>query len=231
MNWVLGFLAIIFLTPVLLQAVSRYEDKLNLDKKRSLAKKSFEKLFSTLLTEDTVILDTETTGLSKSSEIVEISIIDIYGNVLLDTLVKPKRKIRSDNKAVAIHGITNEMLIAAPQWKDIHEQVCSIVSGKNVVIYNAEFDLRLMEQTAKKYDLTMPDIYAECLMMVYGAWDGTPSKYNGFKWHKLTDAAKTLGVTIVGKPHRSLTDCKTTLGVLKKMNEKPSPILTKKINR
>ena len=228
MNTVIIVFAIIILTPLILQIASRYADHLELNKKRSRIKKSFDTFFNTLLTEDTVILDTETTGLSKSSEIVEISIIDIHGNVLLDTLVRPKRKIRSDNKATAIHGITNDMLVSAPQWKDIHEQVCSILHGKNVVIYNAEFDLRLMEQTAEKYGLTMPGINAECLMMTYGAWDGTPSKYKGFKWHKLADAAKALGVAVDGQTHRSLTDCKTTLGVLKKMHENSSPVLNKK---
>jgi DNA polymerase III epsilon subunit-like protein len=40
--------------------------------------------------QDVVILDTETTGLY-DAEICEISVIDREGNVLLDTLVKPKK--------------------------------------------------------------------------------------------------------------------------------------------
>ena len=40
-----------------------------------------------------VYLDTETTGLDEQSEIVEISLIDSDGSVLLDTLVKPLERI------------------------------------------------------------------------------------------------------------------------------------------
>lgn len=54
-----------------------------------------------------IILDTETTGLDNTAEIVEISVINDQGEVLLDTLIKPTKPIPGD--ATAIHGITNEM--------------------------------------------------------------------------------------------------------------------------
>jgi DNA polymerase III epsilon subunit-like protein len=39
---------------------------------------------------DFVVLDTETTGLDKRAEIVELSIIDKHGNTLFDSLIKLK---------------------------------------------------------------------------------------------------------------------------------------------
>ncbi|EXE21569.1 3'-5' exonuclease family protein, partial [Acinetobacter baumannii 1525283] len=105
----------------------------------------FRNLIDELLDHRCVILDTETTGLNNTAEIVEISLIDSNGNVLLDTLVKPKRKMRADNKAVAIHGITNEMLENAPKWDEIHDTFCNLIRGKRVVIYNAKYDVRLLE--------------------------------------------------------------------------------------
>ena len=44
--------------------------------------------------EDYVILDTETTGLGDSDVIIQISIIDLDGNVLMDSLIKPTKKKR-----------------------------------------------------------------------------------------------------------------------------------------
>ena len=58
-----------------------------------------------------VFLDTETTGLNDLAEIVEISILDDDGLVLLDTLVRPRRPIPAD--AIRIHGIRNEMVAEA----------------------------------------------------------------------------------------------------------------------
>ena len=182
----------------------------------------FRNLIDELLDDRCVILDTETTGLNNTAEIIEISLIDSKGNILLDALVKPKRKMRADNKAVAIHGITNEMLENAPKWDAIHNTFCNLIRGKRVVIYNAKYDTRLLEQTADKYGLAIPEFEPECAMMIYGAWEGTKSKYDsGYKWHKLEDAARTLGVEVQGKQHRSLTDCITTLGVLKQLREFP----------
>ena len=42
-----------------------------------------------VIAQNPVYLDTETTGLEKTDEIVEISIVDDSGQVLLDSLVKP----------------------------------------------------------------------------------------------------------------------------------------------
>lgn len=56
-----------------------------LETEQQIAKRWIDKGF--------VILDTETTGLGFDDEIVEISIIDCAGYVLLNTLVKPSKSI------------------------------------------------------------------------------------------------------------------------------------------
>lgn len=162
------------------------------------------------------ILDTETTGLDDSAEIVEISIIDENGCVLLDTLVKPLKPIPAD--LTAIHGITNEMVATAPTWAAIHSRVAEIVACKPLVIYNADYDLRLMAQTAELHGLTPIEADAGCAMLAYaefyGEWNEARSSY---RWQKLTNAAAQQGVVIDGQAHRALADVKMTLGVLKAM--------------
>ena len=39
-----------------------------------------------------VILDTETTGLRENDVLLQIGIIDLDGNILMDTLIKPRKK-------------------------------------------------------------------------------------------------------------------------------------------
>ncbi|MJX93223.1 3'-5' exonuclease, partial [Salmonella enterica subsp. enterica] len=64
-----------------------------------------------------LFIDTETTGLGDDAEIVEICIIDSHGFIMLNTLIKPTKPI--PDEAIAIHGITNEMVAFAPNWTDI----------------------------------------------------------------------------------------------------------------
>ena len=77
---------------------------------------------------DYVVLDTETTGLDEDAEIVEIAIVDSTGKVLLDTLVKPSKPLPVYCEASEIHGITNEMLVNAPNWQDIYEKVSRAIA-------------------------------------------------------------------------------------------------------
>lgn len=173
------------------------------------------------LESNALILDTETTGLDSKAEIIEISIIDCAGNVQLDTLVKPTGPIPED--ATRIHGITNEMVSSAPTWPMIVDQFKAIVSGRKLVIYNADYDLRMIYQTNNKHGLE-PVFYgnqwsdAECAMLVYaefyGQWDDYRKQW---KWQRLGNAAIQQNVVIEGKAHRAMADVMTTLGVIKAM--------------
>ncbi|WP_162871171.1 3'-5' exonuclease, partial [Klebsiella pneumoniae] len=66
------------------------------------------------LRSDYVIIDTETTGLKDFDEIIEITIINMRGEILLNSLVKPSRLIPPG--VTEINNITNEMVADAPSW-------------------------------------------------------------------------------------------------------------------
>jgi DNA polymerase III epsilon subunit-like protein len=171
------------------------------------------------LRENCLILDTETTGLGEDAEIVEVTIIDTAGRVLLNTLVKPRSVIPAS--ATAIHGITNEMVKTAPSWPHVCRSLYDIISGRKVVIYNSDFDTRILDQTNDNWGITIhfkierPTF--ECAMLAYAEFYGQNSERGGYKWQKLTAAAEQQGVIIEGTPHRALSDCLTTLGVIKAM--------------
>lgn len=159
-----------------------------------------------------VILDTETTGLDGAAEICQIAIIDHTGAVLLDTLVKPTLPIPL--AASRIHGITDETVQDAPLWADVREQVQQIVAGKIVLIYNAEYDTRLMRQSDRMavQGTVVPDfktlaIESLCVMDRYSTWVGDWSDWHGnYRWQCLP-----------GGDHSALGDCRATLKVLKTM--------------
>ena len=184
-----------------------------------MANLSPQQLAKNWLKSTCLILDTETTGLGDDAEIVEITLIDTTGNILLNTLVKPRSVIPSS--AIAIHGITNEMVADAPSWIKVCSKFYHLISGRKVVIYNSDYDTRLLEQTNAANWIVGPCCIEqpvfECAMLAYAEFYGQKGMRGGYKWQKLTAAAEQQSVTIEGTPHRALSDCLTTLGVIKAM--------------
>lgn len=168
------------------------------------------------LDQNTLILDTETTGLGEDAEICEIAVIDCQGNVLLDTLVRTRWPIPRD--ASAIHGIHNSMCLEAGDWSGKDSAFRKLCEGRPVVIYNADYDTRILNQTANLYDLGPIVLDAQCAMLAYaefhGRWDHRREQW---KWQKLTNAAAQMGVQIEGQAHRALADCRMTLGIIQAM--------------
>ena len=158
-------------------------------------------------------LDTETTGLDSGAEIVDIAVIDSSGQVLLETLVRPDRPIPPD--ATRIHGITNAMVAGAARWPEIAPQVGRLLSrASSVVIYNAEFDARIMDQCNARCRLPRYRASWHCAMKQYACFAGRRhDRYGGYRWHKLTDAAATFGYRDTIQ-HRALADARLCRAVV-----------------
>jgi len=166
-----------------------------------------------------LVLDTETTGLGPTAEICQIAIIDSAGTVLLDTLVKPINPIEAG--AIAVHGITNAMVEDAPGWKDITALIETLLTGRDVVIYNAVFDRKLMHQSAEQAGTpkiewkTLATFHCAMLEFaaVFGDWN---DYYQSYRWKTLQTAAQFYKLP-VSDAHHALGDCLTTLAVCKAM--------------
>jgi DNA polymerase III subunit epsilon len=157
-----------------------------------------------------VFLDTETTGLNDQAEIVEISILDDDGSVLLDSLVRPRRSIPLD--AIRIHGIRNEMVKGAPGWAQLWPEVEAILQGRPVGIYNADFDLRMLKQSHRWSGLLWrpPEMQPFCIMRLYADFRGMS------RFQSLEDAGRQLGIPLPNS-HRALADTQLARAVLHSM--------------
>ena len=92
-----------------------------------------------------VVLDTETTGISVKDghRIVEIGCIEI------DNLVPTSNKFhcylnpgrRVSEKALEIHGYTDEFLSDKKKFSEIADEFLSFIKDKKLIIHNAEFDI------------------------------------------------------------------------------------------
>lgn len=163
-----------------------------------------------------VLFDTETTGFNSSDEIISIAIIDHRSATLLDTLIRPGHPITNSDR----HGITDEMVAAAPTFPQVYDSIRLHLDGKLVLAYNANYDWRMLDQDCDRHSRPriVPLAY-ECIMELYAAWWGDWHDYHeSFTWQKLTTACQRFGID-VGQEHRALDDCRSALGVLKAMGE------------
>lgn len=167
-------------------------------------------------TEDVIFLDTETTGVLPTSEVVDIGVVDINGNVLLDTLVRPMDPI--PDEASNIHGISNDDVALAPWWPEVYVELSSIFRNFSVVvIYNLDFDVRLINQSNRRYSLNPMRFHEQkdyqwfCAMKQYSTFKGQQDrKRGGNKWHKLSVASQQFGIEIPDDLHRALADAELT---------------------
>ena len=92
-----------------------------------------------------IVLDTETTGIStkEGHRIVEIGCIELENLVptknKFHCYLNPERKV--SEKALEVHGYTDEFLSKQKKFEDIGEQFLEFIKDKRLIIHNAEFDL------------------------------------------------------------------------------------------
>lgn len=92
-----------------------------------------------------IYLDTETTGLyPPDDEVVELAIIDDEGKPLINTFIRPVHKTKWDD-AERIHGINFDMVEGAPTILDIDDRIKEVVKGKDLIIYNKDYDTRFLQ--------------------------------------------------------------------------------------
>ena len=90
-----------------------------------------------------VAFDTETSGgFPLNSEICEIAAVKWRGGQVIDTfqtLVKITKQI--PDEIIAIHGITNEMLVGAAEIKDVAHAFVKFCGDAVLIAHHAPFDL------------------------------------------------------------------------------------------
>ncbi len=92
-----------------------------------------------------VVLDTETTGLkvSEGHRVVEIGCIEIKDLIPTQNkfhcYLNPERKVSED--AFKVHGYSDSFLSHQKKFNEVVDEFLNFISGKRLVIHNAEFDL------------------------------------------------------------------------------------------
>ncbi|QBK29267.1 DNA polymerase III subunit epsilon [Roseitalea porphyridii] len=92
-----------------------------------------------------IIFDTETTGLdNKADRIIEIGAVELDNRFptgrTYHVFINPEgRQVHPD--ALAVHGISNEMLADKPRFAEIIEDWFAFISDAKLIAHNANFDV------------------------------------------------------------------------------------------
>ncbi len=176
--------------------------------------------------DDVLVIDTETTGVTKNSEVLDIGILNTKGETLLDAVIMPAGSI--PRGASDVHGLTLDKLKAlnAQPWANIHKQVMHLLANaKLIVVYNADFDYRMLEQTCRKAGLQMVRERSKwkCAMLDYARFRGERTRRGSFRWHKLGAAYQRETGHRPDGLHRALADCVLTLNLMRSVSGKQQP--------
>jgi DNA polymerase-3 subunit epsilon len=104
-----------------------------------------------------IVLDTETTGLSAENgdRIIEIGCVELVDRKItgnhFHNYLNPKRDSHED--ALKVHGISNEFLRDKPEFEAIATDFLSFVSGAEVIIHNAAFDIGFLNKELERLNL------------------------------------------------------------------------------
>ena len=160
-----------------------------------------------ILQNKAIIFDTETTGLSDTDELLQISIIDNNGTVLMDTMVRPYFH-SSWVEAQRINGISPEDVEKAPYLHEILPELCAIFAKAKVCIgYNVKFDLAYINRAGVSTDhLNIIDV-----MLEFSSYYAEKNQQTKPRRHKLTACADHFGFKWSGDAHNALHDAQATL--------------------
>ncbi|MCR9104674.1 MAG: DNA polymerase III subunit epsilon [Gammaproteobacteria bacterium] len=113
-----------------------------------------------------VVLDTETTGLevSQGHRIIEIGCVELVNRRLTGNhfhqYINPQRDI--DQGAIEVHGITPDFLADKPVFAQVAEDFMAFVSGAQLIIHNAPFDLGFLDHELQRVQADQAPLDALC---------------------------------------------------------------------
>ncbi|MEO7335355.1 MAG: DNA polymerase III subunit epsilon [Caldimonas sp.] len=148
-----------------------------------------------------IFLDTETTGLSPESgdRIIEIGCVEMVNRRLsgrdLHFYVNPERANHED--AFKVHGLSDEFLADKPLFGAIAEELLEYLSGAEIIIHNASFDVSFLNQELRR--IGRPDVtgvvarVTDSLMMARDAFPGKSNSLDALcKRLEVNNASRTL---------------------------------------
>lgn len=163
-----------------------------------------------------LVLDTETTGVDATAEVLQFSAILANGTEAANMYIKPVHTTEWPG-AMAVNHISPCDVAACPEMSEVKNDIEDILKqAKAIVGYNLPFDLEMLRHNGVKLPSEQDVEYIDLMIpfaTVYGEWNDL---YQDYKWQKLITCAKYYGYHGDGW-HDSLADTRATLYCFKAM--------------
>jgi DNA polymerase-3 subunit epsilon len=170
-----------------------------------------------------VVLDTETTGISikDGHRIVEIGCIELENliptNNKFHCYLNPERKV--SEKALEVHGYTDEFLATQKKFSDIGEQFLKFIKDKKLIIHNADFDLgHLNNELSILGKKKIENEIVDTLVLARDKFPGSPVSLDALcKRYRVDNSKRT--------QHTALIDCDLLAKVYINLIDQKEPTL------
>ena len=170
-----------------------------------------------------IVLDTETTGISikDGHRIVEIGCIELENLIptknKFHCYLNPERKV--SEKALEVHGYTDEFLATQKKFSDIGEQFLEFIKDKRLIIHNAEFDLgHLNNELAILWKKKLDNEIVDTLILARDKFPGSPVSLDALcKRYRVDNSRRT--------QHTALIDCDLLAKVYINLIDQKEPTL------
>jgi len=166
------------------------------------------------------VIDIEATGVTGRDDVLQVAIVQMdYGRpgFRAMTYVRPRYPIPSS--ATALHGITDQKVAQAPEFKDVAPDIVGLVGeriliGYNVKAFDYPFLRRKMLELGDDWDWQRPvfDLFPWLRKL-----DPNKEKQKGY--HQLKVAALRHGVD-PGHAHDAMHDCRTVWTLFERLTKK-----------
>ncbi|MBQ8344714.1 MAG: 3'-5' exonuclease [Clostridia bacterium] len=158
-----------------------------------------------------LFFDLELTGFYDHDEILSITVVDGFGSLLMDTLVKPVRKTKW-KQTEKIHGITPAMVVEAPTLAELTPEIKRMFGeAENIIAYGVSTDyshIKKIYETEEEQEALHQKIRCCANEFVRYTHELRPD----VKHASLTDAMACFEIEWEGIAHSSIAD---TLGCRK----------------
>lgn len=157
--------------------------------------------------QEPLFLDTETTGLGNTAQVIEVALTDASGNAVFETRLSSSVPV----EALAIHGVDAYALSGSPAWPDVATQLQRIIDRYPPIIFNSAFDLRILRQTTAAYHDPASGVSVHCVMQLSAKFFGATNRYGTIS---LDWAAQAASVKWSARAHAAVTDACMTAAMV-----------------